>query len=220
MKRNILSVVCVISLLIFLFISCDINSDDKQSDDTDSFKELRLYDILEDVTDNALPPLEVLDEVTAPGDFTPMKYLDRAPQELVGQKISLSLELMKMHDSMLLFQYVAETGKLIALGSNSHNTQPVLLVMQTEYKSMQEFLAETDSWKGTVAQIMIVCGNVWMYSENSVRISDENARYANSDSKICYGVITADERLYFDEIQPKDNYAAGFHRAMKHLGVE
>ncbi len=217
MKKYGFYVACIILLLMLFLTSC---GDNGKQPDTDSFKELRLYDILEDVTDNALPPLEVLDEVTAPGDFTPIKYLYRAPQELVGQKISLSLELMKMHDSMLLFQYVAETGKLIVLGSNSHNTQPVLLELQTEYDSMEEFLAETDCWKGTVTRIMIVCGNVWMYTENSIRISDENARYANGDSQICYGVITADERLYFDEIQPKDSYAVGFHRVMKHLGIE
>lgn len=156
-----------------------------------------LSELLEHVIDNCLPPLSEPSEVGVPGGITAIENLRRAPQDTVGQK--LSLERSAAADSnTLLYRYTAETKQLVILVHSRKmsdddvvlSENAIMVAMDTEYADTGVFLQGTD-FVGTVTDICIIDVNEFVYASNSFNAltADENTKKATADSAVCYGTL-------------------------------
>lgn len=170
--------------------SSDVSSDEKDAPKT-------LNELLEYVINNCLPPLSELSEPLAPGDITPVENLRCAPQDTVGQKLSLERSAAADSD-ILLYRYTAETKQLVILVHSRKmsddnvvlSENAIMVAMDTEYADTGVFLQGTD-FVGTVTDICIIDVNEFVYASNSFNAltADENIKKATADSAVCYGTL-------------------------------
>ena len=168
--------------------SSDVSSNEKDAPKT-------LNELLEHVINNCLPPLSESSEPGTPGDITPVENLRRAPQDTVGQKLSLERSAAADSD-ILLYRYTAETKQLVIMfysktmsdGDVVLSENAILIAMDTEYADMDAFLRDTD-FVGKVTDISILDLNEFMYSYNSLSsiANEESTKTADSASAVCYG---------------------------------
>ena len=156
------------------------------------------------------------------GELTPIQYLEQAPQDLVGEKLQLSFE--EMLEGEIIYRYNANTKQLVVMyyrgmGQNTSLRTMVMLVMQTEYADMNEFLSLTDLWTGTVTAVKIVGGNDIDLSKNSLHSATVKATEA---STVCYGSISYKEKLVaYDSVQPNNKqFGSAFDRSISRFGIE
>ena len=211
---------CSILILIpmLLLSACNKNGNNATqttTQDPNPPRKMEIDELFNDINQNKLPPLEKEPEgnITNPGDRIPVQYLEQAPQDLVGEKIQISFSDLKTD---LVYRYKASEKQLVIIYSG------VMLVMQTEYADMKEFLSLSDLWTGTVTAIKIVCGWDSYYSENSVKHQADIK--ATEASAVCYGFVTPQKKISaYDSVQPNEEYSkygAGFDLTVTRFGIE
>ena len=156
------------------------------------------------------------------GERTPIQYLEQAPQDLVGEKLQLSFE--EMLEGTIIYRYNATTKQLVIMyykhmDQNTSLRTMAMLVMQTEYADMKEFLSLTDLWTGTVTAVKIVGGTDIDLSKNSLHSATVKATEA---STVCYGSISYKENLVaYDSVQPKnEKFGYAFDKSVARFGIE
>lgn len=146
-----------------------------------------------------LPAKETGSEAeTLLGGLTPVQYLPQAPQDLVGQRLSLMLT-GDQYAGSTVFRYTAPQGNsgeelAIFFGSleNSDGGGYYALVLKTEYGSMGSFLDESKkgSLRGTVTAVRYIGFNDMLHSSNNISaLVNSGKDSAGKDSVICYGSI-------------------------------
>lgn len=190
-KKTLLAVL-MCALMLMAFSACE-SGDSQTETPTETASELdeapidasvELSELLTSTLANALPPLETSAEEVPPGTLSPANQLKRAPQELVGQKVELSMSVT----TDVVYRYNAETKQLLVIaGIVPEGT--ILLAMQLDSTSMDAFLtrmASTDKTvTGTVNGLYILDGMITAF--NSVNSADAPA--ATASSTICYGAM-------------------------------
>ena len=219
LKKPLLRLCSLLILIPILLLSAcnknDNNATQTTTQDQNPPRKMSIDELFNDINQNKLPPLEEEPEgdITNPGDRIPVQYLERAPQDLVGEKIQISFSDLKTD---LVYRYKVSEKQLVIIYSG------VMLVMRTEYADMKEFLSISDLWTGTVTAVKIVCAWDSHYSENSVKHrADVKATEA---SAVCYGIVTPEKKISaYDSIQPNEEYSkygAGFDLTVTRFGIE
>ena len=177
-----------------------------------------------EINQNKLPPLEEYpdDYEGLDGARTPIQYLNQAPQDLVGKKLQLSFD--EMLEGDIFYRYSASTKQLVVMYcrdsvNTSLHTQ-AMIVLQTDYADMKEFLSLTDLWTGTVTAVKIVGGLDIDYSRQDIkRKSDVKA---TEHSTVCYGYLSYNQDMVvYDNIQPNNqNYGKAFDLTVTRFGIE
>ncbi len=210
MKKKLFTIAITVFLIILFIVGC-----------ADNATQISLDEIHSRIIDNALPPLKTKGEefeTLPPGEPDPPEYMERAPQDLVGEKLDISLTLDLDTAGTLLYRYSADKAELAIMYSNS-NRGFIAMILNTEYENMGEFLEQSEVWSGTVSSVGIIDGMLFMYSRNS--IDAEEALIASETSTICYGIITAEQAVAFDGEQYGGNRLGNsFDRALTHHGME
>ncbi len=166
----------------------DVTSDEKDMPKT-------LNEFIDHVINNCLPPLSESSEPGTPGDLVPVEYLRRAPQDTVGQKLSLDRS-AKTENSRMLYRYTAETKQLVILFYSKAisddnavlSENAIMIVMDAVYADMAAFLSDIN-FVGTVTDVCILDLNEFMHSYDSLSaiIVDESTKAADAASAVCYG---------------------------------
>lgn len=220
---------CSLLILIpmLLFSACNKNGNNATQTTTQDPNppiKVTVGELFYEINQNKLPPLEEYpdDYEGLPGARTPIQYLNQAPQDLVGKKLQLSFE--EMLEGEIIYRYNATAKQLVimyyrGMGQNTSLRTMAMLVMQTEYVDMKEFLSLTDLWTGTVTAVKIVGGNDIDLSNNSLHSATVKATEA---STVCYGSISYKENLVaYDSVQPKnENFGYAFDRSISRFGIE
>lgn len=199
--NKILFVILVLSLL--FCSSCDKTDD--LSQDTESERDYHpnhyLHEIYVDVMKNSLPPLDTSPNEPSyiEGGRADVNRLDRAPQNLVGEKVDLSVDVSEWDDNtsrQLVYCFREQddgTGKLWVLYSNDvGNGDAIMLTLDTQYATVEELLLETAVWSGTVTAIDIVTVFDYMYPHQTVA-GDRRELVQSQDGPIGYGWIAVIE---------------------------
>ena len=180
--------------------------------------------LFHEIQQNASPapqkPSEDLNDIEV--GRIPIEYLEQAPQDLVGEKLQLSFE--EMLEGTIIYRYNATTKQLVIMYyKNMHQNTSLrtmaMLVMQTDYADMKDFLSLTDLWTGTVTAVKIVGGNDIDLSRNSLYSATVKATEA---STVCYGRISYKEKLVaYDSVQPNnEHFGYAFDKSVARFGIE
>lgn len=184
---------CKVFLSMLLMLSLLFCSSCNRSDVQPQF----LHEIYSHVRDNQLPPLETAESeaMLAPGERAPVEWLYRAPQDLVGEKVNLSVEVSEWEDmSSKEFLYCFEKqdsgkGKLWVLYTPEvGDYNAVMLTLETPYATAEALLSEEAAWSGTVISIDLVTAYDYMYPRSRVSLAMEE-QSQSTEGAICYGRI-------------------------------
>lgn len=220
--------ICVLLIAVSMFgcTPADTESSEAGSDITLDEKDTpkTLSELLEYVIDNCLPPLSEPSEAGVPGGITSIVNLRRAPQDMVGQKLSLERSVAADSD-ILLYRYTAKTKQLVILfyskelgdGNAVLSENAIMVTMDTEYADTGAFLQGT-YLAGTVTDICIIDINEFMYASNSfdALAADENTEKATADSAVCYGSLD----IAIDGTQPIEQFESIITRFIVKYGMK
>ena len=210
-----------------LLSACNKNGDNATQttmQDPNPPRKVTVGELFYEINQNKLPPLEEYpdDYEILTGARTPIQYLNQAPQDLVGKKLQLSFE--EMLEGEIIYRYNATAKQLVimyyrGMGQNTSLRTMAMLVIQTEYADMNEFLSLTDLWTGTVTAIKIVGGNDIDLSNNSLHSATVKATEA---STVCYGRISYKETLVaYDRVQPNnEKFGYAFDKSVARFEIE
>ena len=130
----------------------------------------------------------------APGDRPYVEALCRARQDLVGRETSVQLyDENGLVDDLVFCYQKTEGGKgwlAILFTADTIRNYPVMLVMETDYASAEELLAETEYWSGTVTAVKLISLFDYMYPSNTV-FGDLKEKTQNTVGPICYGAVAS-----------------------------
>lgn len=218
MKKFIV-VVSLFSCLTFLLASCMFRKqqgDPNLSDDSEKTEAVTdsLGHMFRNISENALPALETETGTDSPGTIVDTKYLKRAPQDLVGKTVEITLD--GFSGGEVYYRYM-QTDKTLVVIWEELNLSPVLLVMKTGYSGMGEFLSQKEVWKGTVTDIAICDGTevIAIGGGFSLRVGDEEHKTADSSSYVCYGWLDSENMTVIDGETP----ISQFENTCKRFGV-
>ena len=229
-KNRLYLHICSLLILIpmLLLSSCNKNIDNiaqTTTQDQNHPRKVSVGILFHEIQQNASPapqePSGDLDDIMVGGP-TPIEQLEQAPQDLVGEKLQLSFE--EMLEGTIIYRYNATTKQLVIMyykyiDWNTSLRTMAMLVMQTEYADMKEFLSLTDLWTGTVTAVKIVDGHDIKFSQNSLHSATVKATEA---STVCYGSISYNEKLVaYDSVQPNnEKFGYAFDRSISRFGIE
>lgn len=131
---------------------------------------------------------------SAPGERPRVETLCRARQDLVGRETSVQLydENGLVNDLVFCYQKT-EGGKgwlAILFTADTVRNYPVMLVIETDYASAEELLAETEYWSGTVTAVKLISLFDYMYPSNTVFGALEREPQSTV-GPICYGAVAS-----------------------------
>lgn len=206
MVKKHIALVSFFFCAILLLASCMLKrqqGDPDLSDDSEKTEVLTdsLGHMFRSISENALPALETETGTDSPGTIVDTKYLKRAPRDLVGKTVEITLD--GFSDGAVYYRYM-QTDKTLVVIWEELNLSPVMLVMKTGYSGMGEFLSQKTVWKGTVTDIAICDGTevIDIGGGFSLRVGDEEHKTADSSSRICYGWLESEKMTVIDGETP------------------
>ena len=218
MKKTALWAIFLTASLLFCSACA---KEEQQEQEEPLLNVIYLHDLYTEINENALPPLETseLSVTPPPGTRPSVERLFRAPQDLVGTQLNISVDLSSWSDAACKeFVYCFEKrenqkGWLSILYSVDPAMKgAIMLTLETNYESAEQLLAETKVWSGTVTSVNIVSIFDYMYPRQTVAGAKRDF-VQSSAGPICYGWArilengAPTERLCFscnsmDEISP------------------
>ena len=202
-------------LVLLAFFMCLICSCDQENTSPISMKQLSDHTI-----ENKLSPLKTSYYETgtvAFGERIPVEYLYRAPQDMVGQRIELSV---KQPETSFLYCFQERKNENVQLLilfpskglTNANETNYILAEIETDLKRLDQALTESESWNGVITSVHLIHEWDYLYPANMIASNEKDHTSMNADDSVYYGKITlADDgtvgKLCFscnsmDEISP------------------
>ena len=202
MKSKVKQILCSIFLLGSLLWYSSCNQTKPQ--DTEPIEQPQpthnLNEIYSHVRENKLPPLDTseLSVIPPPGERTPIERLSRAPQDLVGTTVNLSVVFSDCDKTMALNEEIVycfskqNDDKTMLFILYSLGT-PIMLSLETPYENAEELLAESRVWSGVVTSINIITYDDYIYPQMEVKHMETHGEAQSYDGPICYGRIFHNE---------------------------